>query len=84
MGVRFVSDAQSTRVSWLSALGSCCLCNRDPLLRTAGATVAAERAPVRERIVMDTGWRFAIGHASDPEKDFGHGTGYFSYVAKTG
>ncbi len=33
---------------------------------------------------MDFGWRFALGHAFNPEKDFDHGTGYFSFFAKTG
>jgi beta-galactosidase len=40
--------------------------------------------PGRERLSMDLGWRFALGHAFDAEKDFNHGTGYFSYFAKTG
>jgi len=38
----------------------------------------------RERISIDNHWRFALGHATDPAKDFTHGTGYFSYLAKTG
>ena len=33
---------------------------------------------------MDAGWRFALGHPTDPQKDFDHGTGYFSYFAKAG
>lgn len=46
---------------------------------------AAEAAPPgRERLSLDAGWRFALGHATDPAQDFGHGTGYFSYLAKTG
>jgi beta-galactosidase len=28
---------------------------------------------LRERLLLDYGWRFALGHASDPEKDFGFG-----------
>ncbi|HEY1114048.1 MAG TPA: beta galactosidase jelly roll domain-containing protein, partial [Chitinophagaceae bacterium] len=36
----------------------------------------------RERLLMDFGWRFAFGHPSDAAKDFGHGTSYFSYLAK--
>jgi beta-galactosidase len=39
---------------------------------------------VRERLLMDSGWRFAFGHPSDAQKDFHTGTGYFSYLAKTG
>jgi beta-galactosidase len=38
----------------------------------------------REHLLMDFGWRFALGHAFNPEKDFGYGTGYFSFFAKTG
>ncbi|RYY02576.1 MAG: glycoside hydrolase family 2 protein [Gammaproteobacteria bacterium] len=38
----------------------------------------------RERISIDNDWKFSLGHATDPSKDFGHGTGYFSYLAKTG
>jgi beta-galactosidase len=33
---------------------------------------------------MDFNWRFAFGHPSEPDKDFGNGTGYFSYLAKAG
>lgn len=45
---------------------------------------AAEPIAGREQIRFDEGWRFALGHASDPTKDFGHATGFFSYLAKTG
>ena len=38
----------------------------------------------RQRLLMDFGWRFALGHAYDTDKDFNHGTGYFSYFTKTG
>ncbi|ACB74280.1 beta-galactosidase GalA [Opitutus terrae] len=48
------------------------------------AAAAAVPAAGRERILLDAGWRFALGHATDPARDFGHGTGYFSYLAKTG
>jgi beta-galactosidase len=39
---------------------------------------------VRERLLMDFGWRFALGHAWDTDKDFNHGTSYFSFYTKTG
>ncbi|MGH9405278.1 MAG: beta-galactosidase GalA [Terriglobia bacterium] len=29
----------------------------------------------RERLLLDFGWRFHLGHANDPEKDFGYGHG---------
>ena len=38
----------------------------------------------RDRLLMDADWRFAFGHPSDTRKDFNIGTGYFSYLAKTG
>ena len=38
----------------------------------------------REHLLIDSGWRFALGHPYDVNKDFYNGTGYFSYLAKTG
>jgi beta-galactosidase len=40
--------------------------------------------PPRERTLLDRGFRFALGHATDTARDFGHGTSYFSYLAKAG
>jgi beta-galactosidase len=34
--------------------------------------------------LIDKNWSFAFGHLYDTDKDFGHATGYFSYLAKTG
>ncbi len=31
---------------------------------------------------LNEGWRFALGHAADPAKDFGCGTEYFNYLTK--
>jgi len=46
---------------------------------------AQAQSPVgRERISIDNNWKFALGHATDVTKDFNHGTGYFSYLAKSG
>jgi beta-galactosidase len=39
---------------------------------------------IRERLLMDTGWRFAFGHPFEPARDFDHATAYFSYVTKAG
>ena len=47
-------------------------------------SAAAQTSAVRERILLNDNWRFALGNAIDPSKDFNHGTGYFSYLAKTG
>src|ERR1044071_5387909 len=30
---------------------------------------------LRDRLLMGFGWRFALGHASDPANDFGYGQG---------
>jgi len=40
--------------------------------------------PGRERLLMDSNWLFALGHAYDTDKDFKNGTSYFSYWTKTG
>ena len=37
---------------------------------------------VREAIRLDEGWKFALGNAADPKKDFGCGTEYFNYLTK--
>jgi len=31
---------------------------------------------------LDSGWKFALGNAADPAKDFGRGTEYFNYLTK--
>ena len=36
----------------------------------------------RERLLLDAGWRFHLGHADDPAQDFGYGT--IEAFAKTG
>lgn len=54
-----------------------------PVVALFLALVSAAASP-RERIDFDAGWRFAFGHPSDPAKDFNHGTGYFSHLAKAG
>lgn len=44
----------------------------------------AQNKSDRELILIDKDWRFSFGHLYDTEKDFGHATGYFSYLTKTG
>jgi len=53
------------------------------LLLAISASLRAQ-TQVREHLSMDFGWRFALGHAYDPAKDFYNGTSDFSYFAKTG
>lgn len=50
---------------------------------TASTAAIAATAP-RERQNFDAGWRFALGHATAPAKDFDFATAYFSYVTKAG
>jgi beta-galactosidase len=38
----------------------------------------------REHLLMDFDWCFALGHASDFQKDFTNGTSYFTWFAKAG
>jgi beta-galactosidase len=38
----------------------------------------------RERLLLDFGWRFHFGHADDPTKDFGFGSGRSGNFQKTG
>jgi beta-galactosidase len=45
---------------------------------------SSNNAGIRERLLMDFGWRFAYGHAYDVKRDFNHNTAYFSYVTKAG
>ena len=69
---------------------------RRDVLKTGGVTAlaaivpavpigAAAPAPVspREVVSLGTGWRFHLGHASDPAKDFGFGRSHDTY-AKSG
>jgi beta-galactosidase len=53
--------------------------------RAEGTAIVAppEASAPRERTSLDAGWRFALGHAQDPSRDFGHGTVPF-FFAKAG
>lgn len=49
------------------------------LLATAVATTAQAQ---RETTLMNDGWTFSLGDASSMERDFSHGTEYFTYLTK--
>ncbi len=65
-------------------------------LRSAGASALESRAAEaassdslaakagRERLLLDFGWRFHLGNADDPAKDFGFGSGEEGNFQKTG
>jgi beta-galactosidase len=48
------------------------------------AATAASAQPVRERLLLDFGWRFHFGHANDVTKDFGFGGGRSGGFQKSG
>ena len=52
------------------------------LLTFALQVFGVQAQSVRETIRLYKGWKFAMGHASDPQKDFGCGTEYFNYLTK--
>jgi beta-galactosidase len=54
------------------------------LLHVGGIVYAQAKASAREKIEINQEWKFALGHATDAGQDYNHGTGYFSYFAKTG
>ncbi len=60
-----------------------CLCLGLLTLLAAQPSLAAADPPPRERINIDRDWRFALGDAQDPAKDFGYGTAAF-FFSKTG
>jgi beta-galactosidase len=61
------------------------ICSFVLLQKTAAQTSPSSVGTAgRERLLMDFGWRFAFGHATDPAKDFDAADAYFNYLAKTG
>ncbi len=54
------------------------------LISASTAGQSQTQSSPREKLLMDFGWRFALGHAYDTKRDFENGSGYFSYFAKTG
>ncbi len=50
----------------------------------AAVCTGSNVALAAERINFDSGWKFALGHASDAKKDFGFSSGSFSAFGKAG
>lgn len=44
--------------------------------------ICASFAAAAQSVRLDEGWKFALGNAASPEKDFGCGTEYFNYLTK--
>src|SRR5215472_12642796 len=53
-------------------------------LPASAAPESPELGDGRERLLLDFGWRFHFGHADDPTKDFGFGSGRSGNFQKTG
>ena len=53
-------------------------------LSVDGAQASPTPGAGRERLLLDFGWRFHLGHACDPLKDFGFGTAATGNFQKTG
>ncbi len=45
-------------------------------------SAAAAAQPLRQTTLIDADWRFATGDAASRERDFTHGTEYFTYLSK--
>ncbi len=60
------------------------LCSFVSLPVSSQKQVAETLSEIREHSLLDFGWRFALGNASDFSKDFGTSTSYFTYFAKAG
>ncbi|WP_434212543.1 beta-galactosidase GalA [[Pseudomonas] boreopolis] len=63
-------------------LGAASAASAAPPSRTP-ARLGATSASARERLLFDFGWRFHLGHANDPARDFNFGTFQRTY-AKAG
>jgi len=52
------------------------------VLLALACSLCASAREYRQKILVDEGWKFSLGNASDPAKDFGCGTEYFNYLTK--
>ena len=74
---------------YFAAAGAAAVLGVAPLALAAGPAGAAAQAsavPGRERVLMDLGWNFTLGNATDPARDFDPtpATNLFTYFAKAG
>jgi beta-galactosidase len=57
----------------------------EPATQSSGATPKPSTPGAgRERLLLDFGWRFYLGNANDPVKDFAFGMGRSGSFQKTG
>jgi hypothetical protein len=48
------------------------------------STPETQPTPVREQLLLDVGWKFALGDAADVKGDFGYGSGELFAKASSG
>lgn len=77
-----------TRRGVLAASAAVTAAAAAPASSAAAASAHQQAAPAamafpREKLLLDFGWRFHLGHAADPSRDFSYGTGQRTY-AKSG
>lgn len=58
------------------------LSSRPAILLLVALLFCTLSAPAQKVTRLAEGWRFSLGNASDPAKDFGRGTEYFNYLTK--
>jgi beta-galactosidase len=75
---------QKTWIKYAALITIVIIIGSGSLLAVENKFSSPVKTNVRERLLMDFGWKFALGHATDAKKDFNHATGYFSYFAKSG
>lgn len=56
--------------------------NKKLLLSTLIIALPFTAMAQRERKLLDADWQFAFGNAASPEKDYGCGTEYFTFITK--
>jgi len=87
-GLAVSAGAAATKANSVSRIANS-LASADPELEKPSPSGSQGALPqgssLRERLLMDFGWRFHLGHASDPSRDFGLGApSWDAAFAKTG
>jgi beta-galactosidase len=70
LGREALAEGRGAAAGSLTGAGTAAL---EAMQVVAGGGDEANGTGLRERLLLDYGWRFALGHANDPDKDFGFG-----------
>ncbi|WP_294391695.1 beta-galactosidase GalA [uncultured Sphingomonas sp.] len=71
------------RLALSAGISAVALASAPVIAAAQTASAPATASASRERTDIDADWRFALGHAHDPARDFGYGTAAF-FFAKAG